>query len=81
MRYYEVKIIRPMFAGNLMQGKTTTVYISLKDQLTAEMLEQFNWTIRGVYTLSPWKYAWYLLTKPVTNHNDCFNFLDSVVIE
>lgn len=81
MKYYEVKIIRPMFAGNLIQGKTTTVYISLKDRLTAEMLEQFNWAVCTVYKISPCKYAWYLLTKPVTNHIDCFNFSESVVIE
>ena len=81
MRYCELEIIRPMFAGNLTQGKATTVYIGLKDKLTMEMLKQFNWAIRAAYTLSPWKYAWYLLTKPVTNHSDCFNFSASVVIE
>lgn len=81
MKYYEVEIIRPMFAGNLLQGKTTTVYISLKDKLTEDMLKQFNWAIRAAYRISPCKYAWYLLTKPVTNHIDCFNFSESVVIE
>lgn len=81
MKYYEVKVIRPTFAGNLTQGKATTVYISLEDKLTTEMLGQFNWAIRAVYAISPLKYAWYLLTKPVTNHNDCFNFSASVVIE
>jgi len=81
MKYYEVKIIRPMFTGNLTQGKTTTVYISLEDKLTMEMLEQFNWAVRAIYAISPCKFAWYALTKPVTNHNDCFNFSSSVVIE
>ncbi len=81
MRYYEVKIMRPMFEGNLSQGKTTKVYIALKNKLDNETLKRFNWEIISVYLIPSYKYAWYLLTKTVTNHIDCFNYRESVVIE
>ena len=81
MRYYEVKIMRPMFEGNLSQGKTTKVYIALKNKLDKETLKRFNWEIISVYLIPSYKYAWYLLTKTVTNHIDCFNYRESVVIE
>ena len=81
MRYYEVKIINSMFEGNLSQGKTTKVYIAVKDKLGKEILKRFNWEIVSVYLIPSYKFAWYLLTKTVTNHVNCFDYSESVVIE
>ena len=81
MGYYEVKIIRPKFENNFSQGKKTTVYIAIKNKMDNEILNRFNWAIESVYQIPSYKYAWYLLTKTVTNHRDCFNYRESVVIE
>lgn len=81
MKYYEARIIRPMFHGNVIQGQTTIVYFGLENKLTEKMLERFNWAIRSVHLIPSWEFAWHVLTKPVVNHDDCFNFYKSVVIE
>lgn len=81
MKYYEAKIIQPEFEGNYLQGKRTTVYIAVENKMDNEIMKRFNWAIISVYQIPSYKYAWYVLTKTVTNHCDCFNYNESVVIE
>ncbi len=81
MKYYEAKIIRPMFKGNYTQGKKTTVFIAVKKTVSNDLLKDFNWVILYIHQIPSYKYALYLLTKTVTNHDNCFDYLESVVIE
>lgn len=81
MKYYKAKIIQPLFTNNFSQGKKATVYIAVENKMDNAIMERFNWAIESIYQIPSYKYALYLLTKTVTNHRDCFNYQESVVIE
>ena len=81
MKYYKAYILQQMFEGNYVQGKRTTVYFAVENKMDDETLKRFNWAIVSWSRIPSYKYAWYLLTKTVTNHRDCFNYRESVVIE
>ena len=81
MTYYKLKIIRHIFELNISQGRWTTVYIAVKHKLDNELLRELNWAIISSYQIPSYEFAWHLLTKTVTNHTDCFHYIESVVIE
>lgn len=82
MTYYKANILRPIFKGNHTQGEHTIVYIAIEKKMDDNILNDlFHWDIISVSQIPSYRFAWYILTKPVTNHRDCFNYTESVVIE
>ena len=81
MKYYALRIIQPIFEGNICQGKQTTVYVAIKDKLDSDILIEFDWAVVYAFQIPSYRFLLYILTKPVTNHIDCFKYSSSVVVE
>lgn len=80
MGYYKVQIAMRDFVS-FPKHTVTNVYFAMKDKLSNDVIYDFNWSVLSVHQIPFYKFAWYVLTKPVTNHVDCFEYTESVVIE
>lgn len=81
IKYYTLRILQPIFEGNMCQGKQTTVHVAIKNKLDSDILTEFDWVVIHAFQIPSYRFLLYILTKPVTNHIDCFKYSSSVVVE